>query len=183
MTIPSEIRAIVAELKRRRTRRGPDPYGVRLNERATLDGTLDWYRQVCVNKVTGLSRDDATRGMTATGMSPLGIVKHLAWAEDAWFRERFADEPVDLVDTVEESMRIVPGDTVDSVLASYAESCGHSRRIAAAAPGLDSLSKTPSEIRGHVALRWILVHMIEETARHAGHLDIMREQIDGLTGD
>ena len=76
-----------------------------------------------------------------------------------------------------------PTDSVDSVVAEYRDVCEQSRAIAAAAPSLDELSLVVDDVWGNVSLRWIFVHMIEETARHAGHLDLMREQIDGRTGD
>ncbi len=73
-------------------------------------------------------------------------------------------------------------DTVDSVVASYRAAVDRSRRIAAGIQ-LETLSAGCSQYREHVSLRWIFVHMLEETARHAGHLDLMREEIDGRTGD
>ena len=81
------------------------------------------------------------------------------------------------------SFRIREGDTVDSVIAEYRQACEQSRHVVSLAATLDDLSVRADEYRGHVSLRWVLVHMIEETARHAGHLDIMRETIDGRTGD
>ena len=74
-------------------------------------------------------------------------------------------------------------DTVASVVNAYAEACAHSQKVIDGAASLEDLSAVESQVRGHVTLRWIMVHMIEETARHAGHLDLMREQIDGGTGD
>src|SRR5881396_2950892 len=69
-----------------------DPLGVRADEKTTLTGTLDWYRAVIENKVTGLVEADARRVMTASGLTPLGVVKHLGWVERGWFRETFAGE-------------------------------------------------------------------------------------------
>jgi hypothetical protein len=151
-----------------------------VSERELLNGFLDWYRAVVENKVRDLSIEDASRIMTPTGLSPLGIVKHLAFVERGWFKARFAaeEQKVD-PDTV---FRIEPGDSVASVLAFYRGSVTESRRIAAGA-SLDAISKSESPTYGYVSMRWILVHMLEETARHAGHLDLMREQIDGKTGD
>lgn len=149
-------------------------------ERDLLSGYLDWYRAVVEGKVADLSLEDASRIMTPTGLSPLGIVKHLAYVERNWFKARFAVEQ-ERVDP-DAAFRIEPGDTVASVVALYRDSVTESRRIAAAAP-LDEVSKRESPHYGYVSLRWILVHLLEETARHAGHLDIMREQIDGRTGD
>lgn len=160
-----------------------DALGVRAGERETLVGFLDWYRSVVERKVAGLPFDDASRAITASGLSPLGVVAHLAAVEVGWFVEDFAGEPVDPQWDDHGSFRLRTTDSVDSVLAEYREACERSRAIAAGAPSLDALSVVETEVRGRVSLRWILVHMIEETARHAGHLDLMREAIDGTTGD
>jgi uncharacterized damage-inducible protein DinB len=159
--------------------------GVQAGEREMLTGFLDWYRAVVVNKVVGLSLPDSTRVMTPTGLSPLGVVKHLADVERRWFRLRFAGENVAILrrdDDPDADFRIDPTDTVASVLDFYRKETAEARRVTAAA-SLDDVAKSESPTYGRVSLRWILVHMIEETARHAGHLDLMREQIDGKTGD
>jgi Protein of unknown function (DUF664) len=160
-----------------------DVLGVRRPEREMLTGFLDWYRQVVANKVEGLSLEQASAVMTPTGLSPLGIVKHLTWAEAGWFRDTFAGEPVGGEVSNPDSFRLTRDETVESVVAGYHAECAHSRRITDATPSLDDLSARAGEIRGHVSLRWILMHMLEETARHAGHLDLMRETLDGRTGD
>jgi uncharacterized damage-inducible protein DinB len=160
-----------------------DVLGVRRPEREMLTGFLDWYRQVVANKVEGLSRGQASTAMTPTGLSPLGIVKHLTWVEAGWFRDTFAGEPVGEEVSNPDSFRLTREETVESVVAGYHEECAHSRRITDATPSLDDLSARTDEIFGHVSLRWILMHMLEETARHAGHLDLMRETLDGRTGD
>jgi hypothetical protein len=121
--------------------------------------------------------------MTPSGVSALGVVAHLAAVEVGWFVETFIGEHVDPAWEDHGEFRILSADTVDSVLAEYAESCARSRAIAGAAPSLDTISRVSVEFRGFVNLRWIMVHMIEETARHAGHLDLMAEQLDGRTGD
>ena len=157
--------------------------GGRAGERDMLGGFLDWYRVVVEHKVQGLSLEDATRSMTPSGLSPLGVVAHLASVEIGWFVETVAGEPVDPIWDDHGSFRLLPGDTVESVLAEYRDACARSRAIADATPSLDSLSAAADRYRGNVSLRWVLMHMIEETARHAGHLDLMREQIDGQLGD
>jgi len=159
-----------------------DTLGVRLPEREMLAGYTDWGRESIVNKLKGLSLEDASRVMTPTGLSMLGVVKHLEWAECGWFRDTFAGEPIGWEVTNEESFAITPTDTVESVVAAYREECAHSRRITDAAGSLDDLCARPDEFYGSVTLRWIVLHMLEETAQHAGHLDIFREQIDGRTG-
>jgi Protein of unknown function (DUF664) len=163
-----------------------DPLGVRRDERETLAGFLDWYRSVVERKVDGLTLDDAKRLMTPTGMSALGIVKHLGWVERGWFRETFAGEDVEAIDVDGDNsaeFAISGGETIESVLDFYRTEVEESRRISSTAPSLDALSAKDTRYREHVSLRWIMVHMLEETARHAGHLDLMREEIDGRVGD
>ena len=154
-------------------------------ERETLGGFLDYYRTVIVRKVAGISLEDASRPMVASGTSLLGVVKHLGYVERGWFQAGIGGGVFEVPWTDEDpdaDFRIEPGETVESVVAWYEEQCERSREIVASTPSLDRL-----EVRERDApqrsLRWILVHMIEETARHAGHMDIIREQIDGATGD
>jgi uncharacterized damage-inducible protein DinB len=163
-----------------------DTLGVRRDERETLEGFLDWYRAVVARKVEGLTLDEAKRARTPTGVSALGIVKHLGWAERGWFREIFAGEEVETIDSDDDNsaeFALGSDDTVDSILTFYRTEVERSKRIVAESYSLDALSAKATEYRERVSLRWILVHMLEETARHAGHLDLMRESIDGTTGD
>jgi uncharacterized damage-inducible protein DinB len=156
--------------------------GTHAGERELLTGFLDWYRAVVEHKVSDLSLEDASRIMTPTGLSPLGIVKHLGDVERRWFQLRFAGEDVAILRDDDADFRIDTDDTVASILEFYRAAARESRRITEGA-SLDDVSESESPHYGYVSLRWILVHMIEETARHAGHLDLMREQIDGKTGD
>lgn len=163
-----------------------DYLGVRRDERGTLVGFLDWYRAVIERKVDGLTPDEAKRLMTPTGMSPLGILKHLGWVERGWFRDIFAGEDVEAIDVDgDNSAEFAVGtdDTVSSVTAFYRAEVEQARRVVNEAPSLDALSARETNLQEHVNLRWIMVHMLEETARHAGHLDLMREEIDGQVGD
>ncbi len=163
-----------------------DPLGVRQGERETLGGFLDWYRAVVERKVEGLTLDDAKREMTPSGLSALGTLNHLAWVERGWFRETFAGEDVEAIDVDgDNSAEFAVGDddTVASVISFYRSEVDQARRIVRGAPSLDALSARETNYRERVSLRWILVHMVEETARHAGHLDLMREAIDGQVGD
>jgi len=155
--------------------------GSHADDRTMLTGFLDWYRWVAENELDGLSRDDATRVTTPGGLTMLGIVKHLAWVERIWFRSYFRGEEREPVENPE-SFEITPGDTIESVLAAYRSDCAEARRITHDA-ALDQTSVVPHDVYGLVTLRWILMHMIEETARHSGHLDILRELTDGRTGD
>jgi Protein of unknown function (DUF664) len=163
-----------------------DRFAGRAAERPMLTGFLDWFRDVAVNKVRDLSDRDARRVVTPSGLGMLGVVQHLAWAERLWFPWRFAGEDVPGADVgADNTPTFVVADdaTVAAVVADYAAACERSRGIVDAAPSLDDVAAREHQIYGIVSLRWVLVHLIEETARHAGHLDIMREQLDGRTGD
>ena len=121
--------------------------------------------------------------MTTSGTNLIGLVKHLASVEYGWFCETFGrpTEPLPDVDTDPEAdMRLAPGETPGDVISFY-------RRARAAADAVITelaVEDTGTAWSGEeVTLRWVLVHMVEEVARHAGHMDIVRELIDGVTGD
>ena len=160
-----------------------------VGERETLESFLDYYRETILWKVSGMSDQDLRRVIVPSGWSSLGMVKHLGYVEQNWFRSRLAGEkelPVPWTDADPDAdFRVEPGESTDEILQFYRDQCEHSRKIAADA-SLDDLAAEwpadrPPEKRPN--LRWIYVHMIEETARHAGHLDVARELIDGTTGD
>jgi len=144
------------------------------------------YRATAIKKVVGLSDVDARRVMTTSGLSALGVLNHLAWVEYNWFRILFSGE--DVPDVPREDggnavqFRVSDADSVESVVAFYRSECAHSVEVASGAVSLEVLSVKESRFWGRVDLRWILIHMIEETARHVGHLDLMRESIDGTVG-
>ena len=103
----------------------------------TLEGFLDWYRAVVERKVHGLTADDAQRVMTPTGMSALGVVKHLGWVERGWFREIFAGEDVEAIDVDGDNaaeFAIGDDDTVESVIAFYRAEVEQARRVFRDAP-------------------------------------------------
>ncbi len=163
-----------------------DHLGLRRGERETLGGFLDWYRAVVERKIEGLSLEDAERVTTPTGMSALGILKHLGWVERGWFRETFAGEEVEAIDLDGDNsaeFAIGSDDTVETVTSFYRSEVEEGRRVVRETPSLDTLSARETSYGEQVSLRWVMVHMLEETARHAGHLDLMREQIDGRVGD
>ncbi len=163
----------------------PEDEAFDADERQSLEAFLDYLRVVVVRKVAGLSLEQATRRLVSSDSNLLGIVKHLGYVERNWFQMRLdgQDLPVPWTDEdPDPDFRIEPDETVESVVGWYQEQCEISRRLTAAVPALDQMAKRASSI-GLPSLRWILIHMIEETARHAGHMDILREQIDGATGD
>lgn len=157
------------------------------DERTTLETFLDYYREAVKNKVRGVSEDDARRQLVPSATTLAGLIKHLSRVEASWFQHRLAQmdlEDVPLLqgwrDDPERDFRIDPSETVPGLVALYDDQCALSREIGASFD-LDDI--VPHPALGRVSARWIYVHMIEETARHAGHADILREQIDGATGD
>ena len=151
------------------------------DERDLLCGFLDWNRAVVPQKAEGLDREQATRVATPTGLTVLGLVTHLTVVEARWFRHHLLGEPDD--DWVLASSFDVSDDlTVEAAVAAYRAACDRSRQATADLP-LDTVSVVPHGIFGPVTLRWIIVHMIDETARHLGHLDVLRELTDGQVGD
>jgi hypothetical protein len=163
------------------------PYpGYHLAERPLLTTFLDFHRATVHRKVAGLSEQDAWRRFVPSLTSAAGVVKHLSYVEQSWFRTRLAGEPDLPVPWTDEhpdaDFERADGETLDTVLALYAQQCERSREIAAGMQ-LADVAKAPRADGGYATLRWVLVHMIEETARHNGHLDLIRELIDGQTGE
>jgi uncharacterized damage-inducible protein DinB len=155
-----------------------------VGEKDFLARFLDDVRAGVVWKVEGVSDEDARLPRTASGTSIGGLVKHLAWVERGWFRWRLAGEEIGAPwadDDPDADLRMEPEETLADVLELYAAACDESRAVFAD-HDLDDVT-TNHSVRGPVTLRWIALHMIDETARHCGHLDILREQLDGATGD
>jgi uncharacterized damage-inducible protein DinB len=152
-----------------------------VGERATLEAFLDDYRDIAVRKVSGLSDADAGRTLVTSRTTVGGLIKHLRWAEYGWFEQLLQERSNDNRRTHDRSweFEFLPEESLPILLAEYQSQCDESRRIAARYP-LDHA--VPHHRFGKVSLRWIYVHMIEETARHTGQLDILREQLDGTTG-
>lgn len=144
---------------------------------------LDYHRATLLWKIDGVSDEDLRRPMVESGTTLLGIVKHLAYVERWWFQKDFLGKDVWAPWTDEDpdaDFRIEPDETTQQIIDLYHQECEKSRQIVGAA-SLDDVAK--HEKRAGFSLRWILVHMIEETARHNGQVDILREMIDGTTGE
>ena len=158
-------------------RRHQQPAG----ERATLEAFLDDYRDVVLRKISGLSDADARRPLVPSGTSVGGLLKHLRWVEYGWFEQLLQERSDNNRRSHERSWEFafLPEESLGTLLDDYQDQCDESRRIAARYP-LDHA--VPHHRFGSVSLRWIYVHMIEETARHTGQIDILREQLDGATG-
>jgi len=157
-------------------------------EREALCGFLDRQRAALLRKIEDLTDEDARRVPTASSMSLLGLLKHSAFWERRWFQiimagRRFPGEwPEDGLSEEEmdaEDFRVDERDTVARWVAFYNEQVAISRQITA---DLDLETHCEFPEVADRNLRYVLLHMIEETARHAGHADIMRESIDGSRG-
>ena len=146
---------------------------------------LDFLRATLVWKVQGLSESDARRPLTTSGVSLISIVKHSAFVERFWFQIQFAGLDVtsgwSTIDP-DADWRLDPEDTIDSLVAFYESETAKSRAIIADASWDAICAGKPSRDRGRT-LGWVLTHMVEEVARHCGHADILREMIDGATGE
>lgn len=154
-------------------------------EKELLEAFLDFQRDTLLWKASGLDEAALKRTWTPSGMSLLGLVKHMAYVERNWFQNRFLgrDLPVPWQGpngNHDADFQFEPEDTPASIIAFYREQVAESRRIVAEAPSLETIAADPN--RPH-SLRRILIHMIEEVARHNGHADIMRELTDGQTGE
>jgi uncharacterized damage-inducible protein DinB len=152
-------------------------------EKVSLHVSLDRHRDVVLWKLDGLDDEQLRRPMTPSGTSLLGLVKHLASVEYGWFCETFGRQSEAVPfnpDDPDADMRAEAHETAADVVDFYG-------RARAAADSVIEELRTEDVgtawFGDTVSMRWVLIHMIEETARHAGHMDILRELIDGQTGD
>jgi hypothetical protein len=144
-------------------------------EAETLHALLQYQRESLVRKACGLDEASARWSPVGSGTSLLWLVTHMASAEVTWVLHRFAgqrpgpdgDEP--------------PGGTLEAAASAYRRAWQQVDAVAFAGASLDELCRRPDP-GPPVSLRWVLMHLLEETARHAGHADILRELIDGSTG-
>jgi uncharacterized damage-inducible protein DinB len=149
-------------------------------EKDSLHAFLDKQRDVVLWKLEGLGEEDLRRPVVPSGTNLLGLIQHLAAVEYGWFCFPFGreTEPFPFGEW-EDGMQVPEEHTADDVLAYYARA----RSAADAAIADLTLEDTGTAWSGEtVSLRWVLLHMIEETARHAGHADVLRELHDGATG-
>jgi len=153
------------------------------SELETLTGVLDYLRATAVNKVAGLSDEQAfSRPVESSELTPAGVVKHLAAVERWWFSIDFAGLDVTWPWTHDDphgGFPLAPTDTLAQIVNDYLAECERSRQAITGA-GLDDRARGDGMT---FKLRYALTHMIEETARHCGHLDILREKIDGARGE
>ncbi|MEV1070210.1 DinB family protein [Streptomyces sp. NPDC050263] len=156
------------------------------DERTQLTTFLDYARDTARAKCEDLADADARKAPLPGSplMTMSGLVNHLRWVEYYWFRVVFLGEEDEGPWTDEDpdrELRIAVDLPLAHVLDEYAEHAENHRKLVAE-HALDTKARTATSDGRHVDLRWILLHLIEETARHNGHLDILRELIDGRTG-
>ncbi len=164
---------------------GPD--GHETDPRALLVGYLDWCREAVLRKLDGLSDEQLRRPVEPMGWSPLGLVQHLGWVERRWLRWGFTGERIVgfLPDADVVEWQVAPEVSSAQVLATYQAEVERARAIIAAAD-LDAQSSVggrfPTPELAPPLVR-ILFHLLQEYARHVGHLDIAREIVDGTVGE
>jgi uncharacterized damage-inducible protein DinB len=158
------------------------------DERSTLLAMLDFTRQTAWDKCSGLA--PAHVGVAPLVTSPLttvgGVLNHMRWVEHAWIEHRFVGGP-DLAPWTDEDpdreFRLGAVQPLEETLRGYAEQAARTDAVIAGLD-LDERSLTPLRATGELpTLRWVVLHLIEENARHNGHLDLIREQLDGSRGD
>ncbi len=165
----------------------PEPSG---SERDLLDQYLDYQRATVLAKTDGLDAGQLARAHPPSALTLAGLLYHLALVEEDWLEARFLGlperEPWAGVDwDADRDWEFHAAVTLGAaaVRQRYLEACDRSRTVAAEASSLDQLSVRPLRDGRHFSLRWVLLHLIEETARHAGHADLIREAIDGAVGE
>jgi uncharacterized damage-inducible protein DinB len=168
---------------------------LRGDETETLLAFLDYHRSTFRSKVVGVDPDGLAATVGTSTMTLGGMMKHLTLVEQSWLCRVLSDEPLgepwDAVDWTEDpdwEWRTGAQDPAAELFAAYDDAVSRCRlRVdsALASGGLDTLSKRPSrqEGAGAFSLRWILLHLVEEYARHNGHADLLREAVDGEVGE
>ncbi|SDC55162.1 Protein of unknown function [Geodermatophilus telluris] len=160
------------------------------SELVQLTAYLDFHRETLLLKTEGLSQEQLAHRHPPSTLTLGGLLYHLALVEETWMVERFAGRPIpgpwDAVDwDATPDWELETGATLEpEVLRSrYEEACRRSREVVAEAGDLDALSAVPLRTGNRFSLRWALLHLLEETARHNGHADLVRESIDGAVGE
>jgi uncharacterized damage-inducible protein DinB len=168
---------------------GP-PIPRQASERETLSAFLDYYRELLIDKASGLTDGQLHTSVEPSSLTLGGLINHMAVVEDDWFVGDFLGQPLP------EPWASAPWDEdrdwelntahevpTEELFDRYRRAIARSREIVAGVEDLGALGKRLPSDGEAWSMRWILVHMIEETARHCGHADFIRESLDGATGD
>ena len=157
------------------------------DERGALLSFLEEQRGGIRRAVLGLTDEQAGSRPSASELSLAGLVKHVAEVEQGWIARAEGEEPAVRRDESNwhECFALVDGETLESQLAYWEKVAAETEAFARSAPSLDDTFALPNQPwfppEGRVSVRWVLLHLIRETARHAGHADIIRESLDGKT--
>ena len=154
------------------------------DERVTLTAFLDFQRATLAVKCDGLTDEQLRQwAVPPSALSLLGLVRHMAEVERNWFRPLLGGEEMSTILApdldFEASFREVDSASVADAFSAWQAECDYARALVGAAPSLDVAGERGGE---RFSLRCVMVHMIEEYARHNGHADLLRERIDGSTG-
>ena len=159
-----------------------------VGERTTLDSFLDYQRATLLMKVDGLDRQQLNQPLPTSELTLAGLLKHLALVEDDWIQVRFLGLPelepwasAPWEQDRDWEFHTAAADDPEDLRNLYRDACARSRS-ATAATDLSELSVARDRKGQQWSLRWVLTHMLEETARHNGHADLLREAIDGTSG-
>ncbi|HEX4092039.1 MAG TPA: DinB family protein [Trebonia sp.] len=160
------------------------------DERTALGEYLDYQRETILLKTDGLTREQLGQRIPTSSLTLAGILYHLALNEESWFEVHFAGLPeraewqgVDWQADPDYEFRMALTMEPGRLRSRYREACDRSRNVVASAASLAQLSADSLGEEGHFTLRWVMLHLIEETARHAGQADLIREAIDGTVGE
>jgi uncharacterized damage-inducible protein DinB len=169
-------------------RQDPDP--VTVSERDSLGQYLDYQRETILLKTEGLTKEQLAHKLPSSDLTLAGLLYHLSLVEESWSEEDFLGlKPrddfagVDWKADPDYEFRTALEKEPDWLRRRYRDACNRSRQVLAGAGSLDTLSAGRQSGERPFTLRWMLMHLIEETARHAGHADLLREAIDGSTGE
>jgi uncharacterized damage-inducible protein DinB len=165
----------------------PEPEG---SEFTLMVQYLDYQRETVLAKTEGLTQAQMVENHPPSALTLAGLLYHLALVEESWMEVRFGGLPerepwgdVDWEADPDWEFRTAEGVAPEELRDRYRAACERSRRVVSAASGLDQLSAQTMRDGRHFSLRWVMLHLIEETARHAGHADTLREAIDGTVGE
>ena len=167
-----------------------DPDATTTSERDTLEQYLDYQRETILLKTEGLSKEQLGQRIPTSELTLAGILYHLALVEEDWFEVDFLGLPkreewasIDWAADRDHEFHVALSMEPDGLRDRYRVACERARQVAGAARDLDQLSIATPISGKPFTLRWLMLHLIEETARHAGHADLLREAIDGAVGE
>ena len=167
-----------------------DPDSTTTSERELLGQYLDYQRETILLKTEGLTKEQLGQRIPTSALTLAGILYHLALVEEDWFEVKFLGQQdredwqgIDWDADPEYEFWTALAKEPDWLRRRYREACDRARQVTDAAESLDDASVSTRIGGKPFTLRWVMLHLIEETARHAGHADLLREAIDGTTGE